>query len=313
MSKFNYNEWDFEHYTHEDVGSDDFIYGNYTNWDEFRCAEEDNILVSLEVKLPWGEKLSFHEYNDIINQEVFVQTSLLEEFNLNDLEYECIDPSKSILNILIKFPMHNEELVAAIFDYYEVPSGTDYEQDLPSELQYWKDDYHDEYYENEYVTYLKYPVKFETFVSTIKSIKAKFELNTDELTKKSLILSSCIISESLLKSAIVCNIPEEKELSNFAKKKLDKEIDKQLRGNVNVRNELFKDVFNVKTPKQQWIDLRNALAHDIECPKLKINCIEYTNLKNNEIEILEINGLFDQQILFYKELKEIIDNHESTN
>lgn len=109
------------------------------------------------------------------------------------------------------------ELVATIFDYYEVPSGIDYEYDLPKNLQYWNQQMEEDY-ENEYITYAKYPINFEKFVSKIKNIEAKIKLSNDELTKKSLILSSCIISESLLKSAIVSGIPEEKGLVIFEKR-----------------------------------------------------------------------------------------------
>lgn len=60
-----------------------------------------------------------------------------------------------------------------------------------------------DYLENEYEYYKKYPLKFRTYEQTIFDIQSKVSNSFDDLSKKSLILSSFIISESLLKSAIV--------------------------------------------------------------------------------------------------------------
>lgn len=57
--------------------------------------------------------------------------------------------------------------------------------------------------ENEYEYYKKYPLKFITYEQTISDIHSKVTNSCNTLTQKSLILSSFIISESLLKSVIV--------------------------------------------------------------------------------------------------------------
>lgn len=124
------------------------------------------------------------------------------------------------------------------------------------------------------------------------------------MTKKSLILSSLIISESLLKSVIVEKIPTEMGISEFSQNILSSEIDKQLRGNVESKNGLFKKLYKQKAPKQPWTYLRNALAHDIESSSVNDKELVYTNLKE---ESYLIDKLFEELMNFYHELQLIID------
>src|SRR5690606_22702830 len=126
----------------------------------------------------------------------------------------------------------------------------------------------------------------------------------DELVIKSLILSSLIISESLIKSIIANKLPKEKDLSDFSKKIIEKAINDKLR-KFEGRNELFKDVFGVKSPKQDWINLRNSLAHDIESSKLTEGKITYVTSKGNE-HFYEIEKLFKNLSQFSEDLQAII-------
>ena len=86
-----------------------------------------------------------------------------------------------------------------------------------------------------------------------------------------------------------------------------KSLEEKLRGSVDTRNQLFKKIFNVKSPKQEWIALRNSLSHDIESSKLVGDCISYINLKDGKEYTENIYDLFEKQINFYEELKCIVE------
>ena len=203
MNKFNYKDWDIE--PEVETGNDGFIQGHYFDWDKFRQEKEEDLLSSFDVHLPWNEKLNLSGYIEFVNQEVFENTSIISDWDLDKLE--IVTQGNDISEIIIQFPTRNDcnsdDIVSAIFDYYEVPFGTDYEDDLPEELQYWHTMLENDYLENEYEYYKKYPLKFRTYEQAIFDIQSKVSNSFDDLSKKSLILSSFIISESLLKSAIV--------------------------------------------------------------------------------------------------------------
>ena len=42
MKKFNIEDWEID--VEQETGNDDYIYGNYVDWDEFRTTEEENLL-----------------------------------------------------------------------------------------------------------------------------------------------------------------------------------------------------------------------------------------------------------------------------
>ncbi len=312
MSKFNYEDWDIE--PELETGNDDIVYGYYVDWDGFRQKNKEDLLSSFDVHLPWGERLYLSEYLEFLNQEVFENTSIISDWDLDKLQ--IVTQGNNISEIIIQFPTSNDcnsdEIVSAIFDYYEVPSGTEYEYELPEKLQYWNTMLENDYHENEYEYYKKYPLEFRTYEQTIFDIQSKVNNSLDILSKKSLILSSFIISESLLKSAIVSKIPEETAISEFSKKILSTEINNKLRGSVDKRNALFKQLFKEKAPKQEWVNLRNSLAHDIESSIIQGNEITYTSLSDGKEYTVNFDDLFKQQITFYKELQQIIDTNEKS-
>lgn len=301
---FNHNDFDIE--TEIDTGNDDFVYGNYVDWDSFRTENEENLFEYFNVFLPWGEKLTILEYADFIHQEIFsINPSLLD----NLMQLPISRQGKDTSEISIQFPERNDpnsdSIISEIFDCYGVPSDVEYEFELPGNLQYWHNMLEGDY--NEYEYYKNYPVKFITYKETINDIQLKIKDTNDELTKKSLILSSLIISESLLKSVIVEKIPTEMGISEFNQNILSSEIDKQLRGNVESKNGLFKKLYKQKAPKQPWTHLRNALAHDIESSSVNDKEIVYTNLKEGKEESYLIDKLFEELMNFYHELQLIID------
>ncbi|MBM6615049.1 hypothetical protein JTF06_09135 [Desemzia sp. RIT804] len=309
MKKFNHKDFDIE--TEIETGNDDFIYGNYVDWDRFRAENEDNLLDYFDVSLPWGKKLTILEYADFIKQEVFTNTAISDNYNLTKLPVS--KQGEDISKLYIQFPNRNDsdsdKLIFEIFNHFEVPSDQEYEYELPEDLQYWHTLLVDEYSENEYEYYKNYPVEFTTYKDAIYDIQSKVNGTSDTLTKKSLILSSLIISESLLKSIIVKKTPRETGISEFSQEIISSEISKKLRGSVETRNGLFKKLFNRNTPKQNWVNLRNSLSHDIESSFIKDKNIIFTNMKEDKEETYSIDNLFKNQIEFYKELQTIIDEY----
>ena len=304
MKKFNLEDWDIE--PELDINRDDFIYGNYVDWNRFRIENEENLLDYFEIYLPWSKKLSVSEYIEFISQDFFKNTNLLDKYEFNELLI-CKQGSK-LSDLQIQFVnregIDSKSLVSDIFDYYGVPTGVDYEQELPEELQYWSNQLEGDYLDNEYEYYKSYPIEIVDYTDTISEIELKINNCSDELVIKSLILSSLIISESLIKSIIANKLPKEKDLSDFSKKIIEKAINDKLR-KFEGRNELFKDVFGVKSPKQDWINLRNSLAHDIESSKLTEGKITYVTSKGNE-HFYEIEKLFKNLSQFSEDLQAII-------
>ena len=160
---FDARDWDIE--PEVEMGNDDFIYGNYVEWDKFRNEYEEELLDDFGVKLPWDESLTLQEYIGFISQDIFQKTNLCQEYLEDNLLIE--DTGELLYDISIKFIKRNNEvsndLISNIFDYYGVPSGTEYESELPEYLRYWQDDFSDFDYDN----YKKYPIKVEKYEQTI--------------------------------------------------------------------------------------------------------------------------------------------------
>lgn len=303
MKKFNLEDWDIE--PELDVNKDDFVYGNYVEWDRFRDENEENLIDYFEIYLPWSKKLNISEYIEFIRQDFFIKTDLLDKYEFNKLL--ICKQGTNVSNLQIQFidqgDIDSSSLISDIFDYYGVPTGTEYEQELPEELQYWYNQF-DEDYEYEY--YKSHPLKINDYKQTVSEIQIKIGKNEDELVKKSLILASLIVSESLFKSIISNSLPEEKNISDFSKKIIDDYINQKLKKD-NSRRELFKIIFSVDTaPKQNWIELRNSLAHDIESSELTEDEIKYSDSKGN-ICSYEIEELFKELFQFAEELEDIIN------
>lgn len=303
--KFNHKDWDIE--TGIQTGNDDFIYGNYVEWDKFRNENEEQLLKYFGIILPWDKEITLSKYIEVISQDVFINTSIINNYLKRNITFKNND--NLLYEIIIKFPSRNSEfsdkLISKIFDYYEVPSGTQYEYELPEDLQYWNNSYE----ENEYRNYIIYPIKFEEYPQAIQEIELKIESTNDTLTKKALIFASFSITESLYKSIIVKKIPEETNITNFSKEILNGEINQLLRRSIESKNKLFKKLFLKEAPKQPWLDLRNSLAHDIEDAKVDGNEIEFTSLQSGKKETKIIEEILKQQVDFYDQLKMILDAH----
>lgn len=81
---FNHNDFDIE--PEIETGNDDFIYGNYVDWDRFRYENEDNLLEYFDVSLTWGEELAILEYANFLDQDVFGNNpSILDKWSLTQL------------------------------------------------------------------------------------------------------------------------------------------------------------------------------------------------------------------------------------
>ena len=300
---FNLRDWNIE--TEVETGNDDFVFGNYVEWDRFRDENEEELLDYLGVDLPWGKSLTLHEYIDFISQDIFQKTNLIQEYIEDKLLME--NTSELLYGISIKFIERNNEvsdnLISNIFDYYGVPSGMEYEYELPEYLRYWQDDFSDFDYDN----YKKYPIKVEKYEHTINCIFNDIDSATEQLIKKSLVLSSLIITESMFKSVIVEKILKDNEISEFGKEKIQSVINNSLQNNEG-RNKLFKKLYKKDAPSQNWIYLRNSLAHDIESVSIIKDEIKYLNFKTDEEYKYLISSLKQDLIKFCKDLKDRISN-----
>lgn len=302
---FDYRDWDIEPML--DTGfSDDFIYGNYVEWDRFREENREQLLDAAGAYLPLGEEISIDEFVRFISQDIFQINIDLMEKVIGEIKLINGQAGSSIGDLRFNFISEDnrliEDIINEFLDEYGVPSGTSYEETLPEELKYWSDQNGDLY-----EIFNKYPVKLVDYQKNINDIYEMVKSQENDLIKKFLILSSLIITENMYKSVIVEKIPGEIFISDFSREIFEKEIDRKLRGSLDSKEKLFKKLYNVKSPKQAWNDLRNSLAHTIDEVHIKGDIIKYINLKSDRICDYSIGDLMDDLLNFSDEIKEIIE------
>lgn len=294
MNKFDLTDWMLT--VDVEIDKDEYAQGIYIDWDGFRIKHEIDLLLYFDIEIPWEEDLSLSEYMNFLDQDVFNDTTIVDDHGLNNLEMinQADTNSETRIKFLERSHNNSSKLVSAILDYFEVPSGIDYEINR------------DYYYE----IYKKNPLNLASYERTINEIYEKVRNTVDSLTKKSLILSSFIVSESLLKSTISFKVPNETEVTSFSSRILKDEIDEILRGSDEARKKLFRKLFSVPVPDQPWENLRTSLVHDILSPKIEDNLITYTIYKNRkEKKVTEnIDELFEKLLNFHNELKKIVDD-----
>lgn len=284
---FNYRDYDFEDYTLVEEGSEGFIYGNYVDFPRFRQEREEELLSDAGADIPFGENMSIEEYIDII----YDLKRLINVYIFNQLKEKVFGGAFSFNNhSVVKFIDRDdnlaEELVNYILDNYGVPNDYVYEHDLPDYLKYW----YDEDYDQELLEYLLSPIEFDYYKREVENIFELIGKEINRITIKSLILSSLVLAESLLKSVIIIGLPNDDEISLFYKEIISDKIDKDLKY-FNSRNALFRKIYGEKAPKQAWKDLRNALAHDIGKAKIENNIIKFYNMNVKNDDAYDINQL----------------------
>lgn len=297
IEMFDCKDWQEEilNYLDQETGTDDIIYGNYVEWDRFREDYEEELLADACIKLPWGKNLSIQEYIDLSSKLSNLGVKSIEYLNeILDSEVKFIDRDNKIADII----------VSECLDLYGVPYGTEYEQELSTELTYWNNMANSS--ESELLSYINYPIEVNLFDEKINNIFSKIEATSDELTKKSLLLAAFSITESMFKSVIVNKIPQENNISDFSKKILVVEIDKKLRGKSEIKNQLFKELYNTSAPQQNWINVRNSLAHDVESSSIRNEQITYLNLKTKNEETYLLSELKNSLMGFFYNIKNIL-------
>lgn len=292
---FNSKDWQeqLSDYLDQETGTDDITYGNYVEWDRFREDYEEQLLAEACIELPWGKNLSMQEYIDLSSELSNLGVKSIENLNEN-LKVKFIDRNHEIADFI----------VSECLDSYGVPCGTEYEQELPTELTYWNNTLDNS--ENELLAYINYPIEVNLFDEKINNIFSEIEATSDELTKKSLLLAAFSITESMFKSVIVNKIPQENNISDFSKKILAVEIDKKLRGTSDIKNQLFKELYSTPAPQQNWINVRNSLAHDIESSSIRNDQITYLNLKTKNEETCLLPELKKNLMDFFYNIKNIL-------
>ena len=79
-----------------------------------------------------------------------------------------------------------------------------------------------------------------------------------------------------------------------------------MRGNIEIKNQLFKELYNTSAPQQNWINVRNSLAHDIESSSIRNEQITYLNLKTKKEETYLLSELKNSLMDFFYNIKNII-------
>ena len=299
---FDYRDYDFENYIEVEEGADGFIYGNYIDFPRFRQDCEEELLLDAGVYIPFGEILSIEEYIDII----YDLRHLVNDYIFDQLKEKVFDGdfsfnSESVVKFIDRDNNLADELVNYILDSYGVPDDYVYEHDLPDKFKYW----YDPSDEQEYLEYINYPIELDEYDSQVKSNFDLLNNQNDEIIRKSIILASLIFAESLLKSVIVRGLPIDDGISSFYREIIGEKIDKDLRY-TNSRNALFNKIYGEKLPKQNWIDLRNFLAHDIGKASIDGNTIRFYNMKHKKDDAYGIDQLKTDLVEFGNNLKGII-------
>ncbi len=309
MKIFNHRNFDIE--SELITTRDGSIIGNLVDWDSVRKFQEEDILDSLDINLPWGEELDLWGYLEFIDQQIFQEyPDLLTEykydidFSFDNMRFSQV--ARSIYDISIEFPAREDHgidnIIDAIFDICEVPKGIMEEEDLPSDLQFWPSFISDE--DNDfYISITEHELKVTDFQAKIKNLKDEIIQETDELKKKSMLLTCLILVESLVTSVILDKMPKIDPTNikdSYHRKLVQESIISSVRDHVG-RKKLFKEYFGESLPQQSWIPLRNSLAHDIDNSKLKKNTII---VNGNDYNIISVIAKLTN---FSDELSRIID------
>ena len=299
---FSYNDYDFENYIYVEEGGDGFIYGNYIDFPKFRQDNEEELLLDAGADIPFGEILYIEEYIDII----YDLRDLVNGYIFDQLKNKVFNSgfsfdSDSMIKFLDRDNNLADDLVNIILDNYGVPDDYVYEHDLPDDFKYWYN--HSD--KQEYLEYINYPVELDEFDNQVKNNFDLLNNQKDEIIRKSIILSSLIFAESLLKSVIIRGLPNDEGISFFYREIIGEKIDKDLKYN-NSRNKLFKKIYGEKLPEQNWIDLRNSLAHDIGKASITSNTIKFYNMKHKKDDAYDINQLKSDLIEFGSNIRSII-------
>lgn len=299
---FDYKDYDFENYTLVKEGNDGFVYGNYIDFPRFRQDYEEELLLDAGADIPFGKNMYIEEYIDIIYNlrhlvNGYIFDKLKEQIFSGDFSFD----NHSVVKFIDRDNNLSDELVNYILDNYGVPNDYVYEHDLPDYLKYW----YDEDYDQELLDYLLAPIEFDYYKREVENIFKLIDQESNEITMKSLILSSLVFAESLLKSIITKGLPKDDGISLFYKEIISDKIDKDLKY-YNSRNALFKKIYGEKVPEQNWIDLRNSLAHDIGKASIDGNLIKFYNMKHKKDDVYDIGQLKTDLIEFGNNINSII-------
>lgn len=303
---FSYKDYDFENYIDVEEGSDGFIYGNYIDFLKFREECEEEILLNAGFDIPFGKNITPEEFDNTFNNE----SGLIEDELLDTLKEEVFgEDNYSNDNARARFIERNtdlaDELVDNIFDNYGVPNDFVYEADLPDELKYW---YYQSYDADLYEILRKHPIKLVDYENNINSIYEMIGSQENKLIKKSLILSSLIVTETMHKSVIVSKLDKQAFYNSKYRENHKKNVNDIMNSNIYTRNKWFEDLYKMKSPYQYWNGLRNSLAHSIDDVDIVCNTILYKNIKNDNLLPVDINQLRKDLLEFGENIKEIIDN-----
>lgn len=303
---FSFYDYDFENYTLVEEGKDGFVYENYIDFSRFRHDYEEELLLDAGVDIPFGRVISRDEFDNIFSHD----SGLLDFDLLNLLKEklfgENIDSDQKInANFIERDTELANAIVNNIFDNYGVPNGYVYEKELPDDLKYWN---YQNYDEDLYEIFRKHPIKLVDYENNIRRIYEMVDRQEDELSKKLLILSSLIFTETMHKSVIISKLSKQSSYDSIYSRNYKNKVKNSLNSNITARNDWFERLYKVKSPNQYWNSLRNHLAHGIDEVDIVEDMILYKKVNNDELIAIDINVLRKALLKFGDEIKVIIDN-----
>ena len=235
---------------------------------------------------------------DLGNSGDWVYGNYIEWHPLECLDDAIIDALCEYFNIDKKL---SKKEICDLLREEGVPEETMYESDLdfPESAKYWKTDL------DEYEYYLKHIIEYENYITKINEIMKLMDNSQNHLTKKSLILSALIFTESFITSKIVKRINDLLEQSDDLTKRLvEFNVKNDLRIN-GKRKEIFKIIFGKEMPNDEHLrKVRNFLAHDIGSANISGNVINHAE-KNGKIIPANIQKIFGELRKMAEELNQI--------
>lgn len=275
-------------YLDTETGNDDFKYQNYLEFPRLETLDFDTIQLlinDLGIDIKFEEEIEFTEINNYINSFPEISLSL---FKVRDE-----DGNKYSLDELILISPSYEEVHPFILDLLreaEIPEGTIYEledDNFPEKRKLWYDP------EQEYLMYQFYSIHLNHYKSNLDNIRTEIKDCNNDITKKALLFSAFVYTESLTKSLIsnslenYTNNIENEKIKNFFEKYISKQLER-----TDNRKKLTKEFLNISIDNIPYKDLRDLLAHDIGSPTISSNLITFNSKAGNSK--LDINDIIDK-------------------
>lgn len=275
---------------HEDTvtGNDGFMYQNYLEFPSLENVDFEIIQLlmnDLGVDIKFEKEIEWTEINNYINSFPDISLSIFKVHDEDGNEY-------SLDELTLISPSY-EELHPFILDLLRdagVPEGTIYEledETFPERRKLWFDP------EQEYLMYQLHSIHLNQYQSNLDDIRKEIKDSNNDITKKALLFSAFVYTESLTKSLIsnsfedLTNDINNEKIKNFFEKYISRQLER-----TDNRKKLTKDFLAISIDNIPHKDLRDLLAHDIGSPTISSNVIKFKSKAGNDE--LDINDIIDK-------------------